>query len=273
MNQTFEDYTIDEIHKEYSETRDAEIQSYLLEYYFPFVNKIAVRLAEKLGWQVQPDELASFGIDGLYKAIDSFDPSMGFKFESYSNRRIKGSMIDGLRRQDMIPRSVRISADQFEKKRQRLQNECGYRLSNTEVVSMTGMDEDNFNRTYQKFIPLIFSSLDQGCPDNKFKQEHNINIIDKDAKAPGSDIFRHEFFSKLIGKDFSKNERDIVYLYYYKGYTMDRVAKNIGLSESRVSQMHKQIIDRLKVKISRNPSYFDKDVYGFIAKCKGGNIT
>lgn len=262
---------IQEIHTKYLKNKSKKLHAKLLEYYFQFVKKIAVKVAEKLHWQVQPDELASLGIDGLYKALDGYDPDKGVKFESYANRRIRGSMIDGLRRQDLVPRSVRISSDQFSKHKQRFQNHYGHRISDVDFVAMVGMDEAQFHKSHRKFIPTTFASIDGNIDSDsqeEMKQDSNANLIDSDICQPGARISRREFFSKLMGRDFSPIEQKIIYLYYYENLTMDKVAKSISLSESRVSQMHKGIIARLKEKIERNPEYFGNDVYEFLTESK-----
>jgi len=179
-------------------------------------------------------------------------------------------MIDGLRREDIIPRSVRIASDQFNKHRQRLEIHFGHRISDSEFIDLVGMDETNFHKNYKRYHPTAFSSLD--CPtgneaDSPLKQDSNINLEDKDATTPEAKAVRREFFNKLMGKNFSKTERTIIYLYYYEDLTMDKVAKAIGLSESRVSQIHKLVLERLKDKIRRNPDFFNDDVCSYIDDC------
>jgi RNA polymerase sigma factor FliA len=256
--------------KRFKKTGSKKLRHQLAEFYFPFVKKIAVRLAEKLAWQVQPDELSSFGIDGVYVAIDRFDLNRGVKFESFANSRVRGSMIDGLRRNDIIPRSVRITNDQMEKHRQRLQNHYKRRISDQEFIEITGMNEADFGMNKKRFVPITFSSLDSNIDtetNDPMKQDMNAVLIDKSIPSPDGTLCRKEFFNKLMSKQFSKLERQIVYLYYYSDLTMDRVASAVGLSESRVSQMHKTILGKLKEKVRRNPSYFDERVIPFVEDC------
>lgn len=257
----------------YGATKSEESKHGLAEHYFPFVKRIAVKVAEKLSWQVSPEELASFGVDGLYKAIEGFAPERKVKFESYASRRIRGSMIDGLRREDKIPRSVRMASDKFDRARQALQNKHHVRIDDEEVAVSLGVDGRSFHRNPKRFIPVKFSSLDSHVnhdvsdPD-ELAQDSNINLRDASVPMPSANLCRKEFFSKLLGKDFSKIERRIMYLYYYEDMTMDKVAESISLSESRVSQMHKRIILRLREKIRRNPTYFGDDVYRFLSEAR-----
>ena len=255
---------------DYITTKDANLQNKLAEYYFPFVQKIAVKSAEKMNWVVQPDELASLGVDGLYNAIAAYDPSRGVRFESFASSRIKYSMIDGLRREDAVPRSVRIASDQFQKHKQRMQNHKGHRISDVEFVAMIGMDEHEFHKNHRKYSAMGNGSFDQHTDEDaseEIKPDSNENLIDSTVSSPDAKLRRKEFFSKLMSGNFSATERKIVYLYYYEKMTMDRVAQRIGLSESRVSQIHKKLMKRLEDKIRRNPTYFGADVAEYIAGC------
>lgn len=256
--------------KKFKETNDEESKNQLINHYFSYVQKIAVKVAEKMGWQVQPDALTSFGVDGLYKAIEGYDISQNVKFESYASRRIKGSMIDGLRREDDTPRSVRMATDQFNKHKERMENYLGFRLSNVDFVNMIGMDESDYHNNFRKYNASSSASLDCHVDDSgpeDIRQDSNDYLIDDKCKSPDSDLCRKEFFSKLMSMNFNEMERKIIYLHYYEGYTMEKVAKVIKKSESRVSQLHKKILNRLKDKIDRNPNYFDEEVTGFIKDC------
>lgn len=262
---------LDKVWDRYIEFRDDFEKGQLVEHYFLFVQKISVKLSEKLNWRVQPPELASFGVDGLYRAIERFDKNRNVKFESFASRRIRGSMIDGLRKEDLIPRSVRISYDKMNKHRQRLQNHFGRKVSEPEFVDLIGMEKSHSAKEYKKMVPVSFASLHgmaESNGENDFKEDMNPSLIDSRLSSVDAGLSRREFFSKLMGNNFSIVEKRIIYLYYYENMTMDKVAEKIFLSESRVSQMHRQIINRLKNKLDRNPEYFDNDVYEFIQSCK-----
>ena len=257
--------SIQDIHRRYLETGEETLQAQIVEHYFPFVKKIAVKLAERLNWNVQPDELASLGVDGLYRAIEHYDPDQGAKFETYANQRIRGSMIDGLRRQDTVPRSVRMAADRFAREKQRIQNERGRRVSDVECADLAGVNDFTSNHT--KYIPAAVASIDQTIDTESYEemgQDTNYSLIDNEAPSPDESLKRHELLSKLMGNGFTRVEQRIIYYYYYRQYTMSVIADKVGLSESRVSQMHKKILDSLRSKVQRNPYYFDETVYDFL---------
>jgi RNA polymerase sigma factor FliA len=259
------DYT-----KESNTKKKELIKQKLVEKYYPLVKKIAFSLAMKLNWHISDDELSSFGVDGLYIAIRRYDIDQGVKFEYYASLRIRGSMLDGLRKEDRIPRSVRINNNLYNETKFYLEAVHCRKITEIEVIEEMGIDKTVYFQNVKKFKPNLCSSLygissDEKSSSEEFKQDHNDSLIDKDVDSPDHSIKRQEFFNKLVGKNFSVIERNIIYLYYYKNYNMKRISDKIGYSESRISQIHRNILPRLKNKITRNPEYFD-DIYEYIKK-------
>jgi len=249
----------------YKEIGNIRTRNKLVEHYLSFVNKIAHKLAQRLEYHVSAEELSSLGVDGLYDAINKFDMTMGVKFESYASRRIRGSMIDWLRKLDIVPRSVRLNNDKFDTQKGIMQSETLRKVTDEEVAVALSVDGE-FAKKHKKFRPVMFNSLESLCLHGEdVKEEFNTNLIDHDCKSPDAKLRRIEFFSKLMGDNFNKTERVIVYLYYYREFTMDKVSQYVGLSESRVSQMHKNILPRLRDKIHRNPDFFGDDIYKYIS--------
>jgi RNA polymerase sigma factor FliA len=252
--------------KEKREKEKLKLKNDIIELYYPLVKKIAYGLADKLNWNVLPDALTSFGIDGLYIAIDKFDLSRNIKFESYASIRIRGSMIDGIRREDYIPRSVRINNRTFEQTRVKLEVEKGRRVDEMEIINEMGIVEEAYFKNTKKYNPATFSSIDNPVfltKNSDYQKDVNSELIDKRVNNTWENIERKEFFSKLVGKNFSKIEKKIIYLYYYKNLTMEEIAENINISESRISQIHRDLMPRLKNKILRNPKYFADDIRKF----------
>ena len=244
-----------------TEVTKQKVRNQLILKYYKLVKKIGYSLSSKLNWKVSPDELTSYGLDGLYIAINKFDINKGVKFEQYASIRIQGSMIDAIRKYDIVPRGVRINNVIFEKTKAKLEAERGYAISNYEVAEELGIED--YNENVKNYHPIAFSSLEGSDmivnnDDDSFKQDFNNNLVDKNTFIPDIKLKRKEFFSKLLGKDFSPIERAIVYFYYYKKYTMDIIAKKLNMSESRISQIHSDLLVRMKDKIIRNPNYFSQ---------------
>ncbi len=249
-----------------------KIKQSLVEIYYPLVQKISYKMAEKLSWNVQPDELASYGLDGLYIAINKFSLDRGVDFPGYANRRISGSMIDNIRKNDFVPRSVRINRNLIEKTRQDLETTKCRKVTEYEVIEELGINQKEYLRNTKKYSPLNIISLEgsdivDSSKQENFKQDSLKDLIDKKSATPDSNLLRKEFISKLISKNFSPLEQSIIYYYYYENLTMGEIGKKVKTSESRISQIHMDILKRLKNKIERNPEFFGDNVENYIKQC------
>ena len=257
---------------EKNKNKKKKIEKQLVEIYYPLVQKISYKIAEKIGWRVSPEELSSSGVDGLYSAIDRFSLDRGVNFPTFANRRISGSMIDNIRKEDIIPRSVRINNSLMEKIRQEIETKEGRKVTEYEVVEKLGIDQKKYLQNIKKYSPLSFVSLEGSDISNEnkqdiFKQDTLTDLADRKTTSPFSKIIRKEFFCKLVSKGFSRLEQKIVYSYYYENLTMGEIGEKLGTSESRISQIHADILIRLKDKIERNPKFFGKDIKKYIIEC------
>ncbi len=258
--------------KEKEKRKKDKLKKELIELYYPLVQKISYRVAKNLNWNLTPEELASFGVDGLYDAIGKFSLNKGVSFSTYSSRRISGSMIDGVRKQDVIPRSVRINYSLIEKTKSKMESEKGRIVSNYEVIDKLGINQKEYLKNIKKYNPLNFISLEGSNIINQDKQENFqqdslIDLADKNNVTPDSKIIRKEFLNKLISKNFSPFEQKLIYYYYYDNLTMGEIGEKLGTSESRISQKHADLLIRLKDKIKRNPSFFGDNIEKDIREC------
>jgi RNA polymerase sigma factor for flagellar operon FliA len=236
---------------------DLLLEKKIVEHYYPLVKKIANRLHQKL-IEVQADELASMGIEGLYDAVANYDSDRNTKFETYSTPRIRGSMLDEIRKCDWVPRLVRSRAAKLDRQRQRLESAAGRKLLHSELAEKFGMTTEAF----EEFVvgatnPAVHSVND--IPNNNSDSDRSLSIehvSDSKAVDPSHKILRRELFDKLMGRNFTEQERKIMRLYYYGELSMKEISEKVELSESRVSQMHSIIVKRLRQKAERNPEYF-----------------
>ncbi|MHA1469083.1 MAG: sigma-70 family RNA polymerase sigma factor [Candidatus Asgardarchaeia archaeon] len=262
--------------KEKNEKKKGNLKNELIEIYYPLVQKISYKFAKNLRWKVLPEELTSLGIDGLYSAIDRFCLDAGVDFPTYANRRIGGSMIDGIRKEDIIPRSVRINNNLLEKMKSEMENTKGGKVTDYEVVEKLGINQTEYLKNIKKYKPISFISLEGSdiCGKEKqenFKQDSLGDIEDKKTKTPDSTLLRKEFLNKLMSKSFTRMEQKIIYYYYYENLTMEDIARKLNMSESRISQLHTAILPRLRDKIERNPVFFGKDISGYIERCNNND--
>jgi RNA polymerase sigma factor for flagellar operon FliA len=256
----------------YHKNKQDENKHKLVEHYYLFVKKIAKTLSQKLNYKVNEDELASYGVDGLYKAIDRFDESRGYKFETYAYSRIKGSMLDALRKDDWVPRCVRIRQNAIETEKNKLESNCGCYVPIDVVLDEMGLDKEDYMKNNAKFCAKTFSSIDTTSfsdVDDENQLDFNINLACKTEASPDAAMIRKEFLDKLMGKNFTENERKIIYYYYYESLTMKDIADKLCMSEPRISQIHQNILARLKKRIKVNPSYFGDDLFDILSTYDG----
>jgi len=232
-------------------------------YYSALVKRIAKKVAKKFLHKIDVDELASHGTIGLYKAIEGFDPvAFKVKFDTYAYTKIWGSIIDQIRHEDWVPRSVRNRQTLLEKTKMSIEAETGTKSDDYEALSVIGFDHNDYNKHLHKFkvascasIETNFSSF--GSEDDDAQKDFNKYLVAKNEETPGEQMLRHEFLSKLMGRDFSPMERKIVYFYYYQCLSTKEMSKKLKLTEAKIGQMHQSILQRMKKKINRNPKYFD----------------
>jgi RNA polymerase sigma factor for flagellar operon FliA len=247
-------------------TPDPALEKKLVAHYYPLVRKVANRLHQKLT-EVQPDELTSMGVDGLYDAVNAYDSGRNTKFETYATPRIRGSMLDAIRSADWVPRLVRAKATQLSNRRQVLESEAGHRLSEAEMAEKMGMSaEDYCEFSRGAASPAIHSVNDLNGNENDSDRQMSIeHVEDEDSSQPSERMLRKELFSKLMGRNFTPQERQIFRLYYYQDRTMKEISDIVGLSESRVSQMHSTVLKRLRQGVTRNPDFYS-DILPYVGK-------
>ena len=226
------------------------------EYYF-IVKDVAKRIAPRLK-EVTIEDCESYGVDGLYEAIEKYDRSSGFQFRTFAPHRIHGAILDNIRKVDWVPRLVRQRNAVVEKFRQSFFMKNGRYPSDEEMASSLEFvkNKDQYDSLLKNSAPISVLSINN---KTRHDQEEEFNeLLDSPSSTedePNRAILRKEMFMKLLGKDFTRLERKIVFLVYYEGRTMKEVAKQTSFSESRISQMHGDILRRLKAKMQRNPKY------------------
>ncbi|MFW6173209.1 MAG: sigma-70 family RNA polymerase sigma factor [Elusimicrobiota bacterium] len=271
---------IEEVWKKYNKRKTKKCKNLLVEYYYSYVYRIALKLSSRLTSAVTADELVSHGVEGLYKAIDKFDPNFNVKFMTYAYSRIQGAMLDGLRKEDWVPRSVRARQSKIEKVTNLLESQFGYKVDQSEVLSALKIDSKkyikNSGRYQAKHIVSLESSSNTEIDNEDNKKDFNTHLISETDAKPDSKLLRKEFLNKLLGKKFSALERKIVYLYYYENLTMKEISELLTqngskISESRISQIHYKILSKLKNTVSVNPEYFT-DILSIINECNDTDV-
>ncbi|MCA8959696.1 MAG: FliA/WhiG family RNA polymerase sigma factor [Planctomycetes bacterium] len=237
---------------EYKETGKQDLRNHLMEQYLSLVKYIAERILVKLPQNVELDDLYSAGIFGLMDAIDGFDLERGVKFETYCTTRIRGSILDALRALDWVPRIVRNKAHRLDDVYQELENELGRTPTAPELADRLELSPEDFEAMLREASAVTMVSLtDQSNDEGESKTLRKIDILeDKRGVDPESEALKREV-TEFITKFLSRKERLIVLLYYFEDLTMREIGATLGLSESRVCQLHSRIVLRLRNQLKK----------------------
>jgi RNA polymerase sigma factor FliA len=213
----------------------------------PFVEALARRMAASMPHSIDIGDLVQDGVMGLIDAAQRFDESRGIKFETFAERRVRGAMIDALRR-EAWPRGVRRVRRELEAAREELRRTLGYEPSVADLAAKVGSDEKRLNRTIVR-INTIESTSPHTAAENIDETNMPTALIPSEPESPDRAFERGELESRVRAAIASLpwRERKVVSLYYYGESTMKDIGSEIGVNESRVSQLHARAIQRLRV--------------------------
>ncbi|MGE5328619.1 MAG: FliA/WhiG family RNA polymerase sigma factor [Deltaproteobacteria bacterium] len=240
-----------ELWKAYSENKNPGIREKLIIEYSPLVKFVAGRLSIYFGSHVEYDDLVSFGVFGLIDAIDKFDIGKGVKFETYASLRIRGSIIDSIREMDWVPRSLRQKTKEIEKVYSEVENELGHAATDKEVADKMGITVEDFSKLLNEVNVSSMMSLDEFLEQNYEIGVESNNVL-KDG-IPENYIEVNEL-KEILSDSLSKlpeKEKMVVTFYYYEELTLKEISAIMGVSESRISQLHTKALLRLRGKLGR----------------------
>ena len=234
-----------------------DLRNALIERYLPLVRYNAERVWAKLPEGVDLNDLISAGVFGLMDAIDAFDLERGVKIETYCVPRIRGAMLDDLRTMDWVPRLVRSKASKLEAARKQAEAELGRPPTDAELAKRMSLSLDEFDKLKSEASAVNLVSLNKKWYEtDSYKDVREIDILeDSKGEDPTLGIQKKDLM-RLVTKGLNRNERLIIILYYYEELTMKEIGNTLGLSESRVSQMHSSIVARLKDQLKRRRPEF-----------------
>ncbi len=233
------------------------LRNALIERFLPLVRYNAERVWSKLPEGVDLNDLISAGVFGLMDAIEAFDLERGVKFETYCVPRIRGAMLDELRTMDWVPRLVRSKASKLEAARKQAEAELGRPPADVELAKKMGLPLEEFDKLKSEASAVNLVSLNKKWYEtDSYKDVREVDILeDSKGEDPTLGIQKRDVM-RLVTKGLNRNERLIIILYYYEELTMKEIGSTLGLSESRVSQMHSSIVARLKDQLrQRRPEF------------------
>ena len=234
-----------------------ELRNRLVEMYLPLVKYNGERIWARLPEGVELDDLISAGVFGLMDAIDAFDLSRGVKFETYCVPRIRGAMLDELRTMDWVPRLVRSKASKLNEAVKTLEARLGRSPSEIELAEQMAISVQELEKLMMDANAVNLISLNKKWYEtDSYKDVREIDILeDKKGEDPTRRIQKADLM-RLVTKGLNRNERLIIILYYYEELTMKEIGATLDLSESRVSQMHSSIVQRLQNQLLRRRPEF-----------------
>lgn len=244
---------IEQLWREYKkDPSNIELRNKLVEIYMPLVRYNGERIWARLPEGVDLDDLISAGVFGLIDAIEAFDLDRGVKFETYCVPRIRGAMLDELRTMDWVPRLVRSKASKLNEAIQTLEAKLGRQPTENELAEHLGISVDELEKLMSEANTINLISLNKKWYEtDSYKDVREIDILeDKKGENPTKRLEQADLM-RLITKGLSRNERLIIILYYYEELTMKEIGATLDLSESRVSQMHSAIVQRLQEQLAK----------------------
>jgi RNA polymerase sigma factor for flagellar operon FliA len=240
-----------------ADPENQDLRNRLVEQYLPLVKYNGERIWARLPEGVELDDLVSAGIFGLMDAIDAFDLSRGVKFETYCVPRIRGAMLDELRTMDWVPRLVRSKASKLNEAMKTLEARLGRQPSEQELAEHMQISLAELEKMVLDASAVNLISLNKKWYEtDSYKDVREIDILeDKKGEDPTRRIQKNDLM-RLVTKGLNRNERLIIILYYYEELTMKEIGATLDLSESRVSQMHSSIMQRLQGQLGRRRPEF-----------------
>jgi RNA polymerase sigma factor for flagellar operon FliA len=241
--------------KEFKSTAAPAARESLILNYSPLVKYVAGRVSVGLPQNIEQADLVSYGIFGLIDAIEKFDPGRDIKFETYAISRIRGAIIDELRAIDWIPRSVRSKAREVERAIGKLENDLKRPPSDGELAAELGVSVDDLQGMLNQINLVSVVALDELLSPGGEKGE-KMSLVDtlEDADAPDPVLtFESEETRQILAKSVNilpERERLVITLYYYEGLTLAEIGSVLGVTESRVCQMHTKAVLELRNKMN-----------------------
>ena len=236
------------------ESMDDKHREELILKYAPLVKQIAERMAVRLPPNISKDELVGPGVLGLFDAIDKFDSKRGIKFRTYANLRIKGAILDELRKMDWTSRSVRRNINRIEDAIRALEQKLGREPKDDEIAEEMGLDMDSYYKMISRSHGVNLLSLDELMLDGGTTPKIANQVSDQPSPI---DELKVKEIKAVIFKalsTLSKKEQIVMSLYYYDELTLKEIAQVLSLTESRISQIHSKAIIRLRIKLK---SYYE----------------
>lgn len=233
---------------DYRRLGSSDLREKLIIEYAPLVKLVAGRLSMYLGYNVEYEDLCSYGIFGLIDAIDKYDSRKEVKFETYASLRIRGEILDQIRKMDWIPRTVRARQRQIDQAVKDIESKEGRSATDEEIAKSLGISDDEYLdwQSQMKVTGVVslneYMEMGTDISNDKAGASHHFDAPEKAAE-------REELKEMLVKslESLTEKERKVVVLYYYEDLTLKEISNLLEVSESRVSQLHTKALNKMKV--------------------------
>jgi len=243
-----------ELWRRYHQREDASTENALVEQYLPLVRTTLGRLAMSLPEHVDQDDLNSAGLVGLLQALRNYDPACGTSFESYARLRIRGAMLDELRRMDWVPRTIHEKARKLQLTLGELEQRLGRIPTESEVAKAMKLTAAEYSSLLDEIRPATFICLDAVCATENGDTSTLCEVVpDPSNDGPVEQASRNELKEIILNrlKSLPENQRKVLALYYGEDLHLREIAAVLGLTESRICQIHSQAIIAIRSFVER----------------------
>ena len=240
----------DRLWQNYIKTHDAQYRDQLIVEYAQLVKIVAGRLSMYLGYNVEYDDRVGYGIFGLIDAIDKFDYGKNVKFETYASLRIRGAILDQIRKMDWIPRSLRQKQRRIDQAMSKIEAETGKTATDEQIAQELGISLDELNNWQGQAKMSNMVSLDEFTEEGT--ETTKMEAVGNARFDRPEDVVEKEELKKMIVEaldNLTEKEREVVVLYYYEDMTLKEISLVLEVSESRVSQLHTKALNKMKLKL------------------------
>ena len=240
---------------EYTAGKTPELREKLIIEYAPLVKLVAGKLSMYLGYSVEFDDLCGYGVFGLIDAIDKFDYDKGVKFETYASLRIRGEILDQIRKMDWIPRTVRQKQKLLDNAYKKIESETGHLATDEEICNELGISMDELCDMQNETKMTNIISLDEYMEQGEVRVEPK---ADKDYMQPEKVAEKEELKRILLEviQTLTDKEKMVITLYYYEDLTLKEISQTMDVSESRVSQLHSKALMKMKQRLGDGMEMF-----------------
>lgn len=241
---------------DYEKNKSPEIREKIILEYAPLVKLVAGRLSMYLGYNVEYDDLVGYGVFGLIDAIDKYDNMKSVKFETYASLRIRGAILDQIRKMDWIPRTIRQKQKKIDAAMKEIESSKGRAATDEEIAKSLGITDDEYLSWQSQMKITGVVSLDE--------------FMETGSEVPSAQSSQHRFdgpeeviekreLKEALGQALellTEKEKKVILLYYYEDLTLKEISNVLEVSESRISQLHTRALQKMKAKMGNYMGFF-----------------